>query len=45
MDKIFGKAYYPEKSVVKRTLIVIVSVVCWRVLGFVALSLGNSKVV
>ena len=45
MDKIFGKAVYPEKSVVNRTLIVMVLVVCWRAFGFLALSFGGLKAV
>ena len=43
MDKIFGKAVYPEKSVVKRTLLVMVLVVIWRVCGFFALRFGAVK--
>jgi len=40
MDKIFGKMVYPEKKVVKRTLLVVGSVVVWRIFGFLTLLLA-----
>ena len=40
MDEIFGKAVYPEKGVVKKTLLVILLVVFWRVFGLFALGFG-----
>jgi hypothetical protein len=45
MDKIFGKAVYPEKTVVRRTLLVMAFIVLWRVCGIFVLSFDVAKLV
>ena len=43
MDTIFGKMIYPEKVVVKRTLLVVILVLVWRVFGFLTLELARNR--